>query len=222
MKSRFLYGWRMTTSIETTVFAALEGRRLLTHPFYVRWENGDLSLSELTHYAEQYRFFEQYLPEFLIELSRNFDDGVTRDAVLANLNDEVAAPSHLHLFDQFARAFGAEETEPSPAMADLLDAYRQALCAGGAVAVAGLLAYEVQGAEIAESKKVGLARHYGAGPDALEFWTTHSSLEQDHAQWTLDGLAALSPSDDDVNRGVCLVADGWWNFLSEREAFALA
>jgi pyrroloquinoline-quinone synthase len=212
----------MTTSIEITVLGALEGRRLLTHPFYVRWENGNLSLSELTQYAEQYRFFEEYLPEFLIELSRKFDDGITRDAVLANLNDEVAPPSHLHLFDQFARAYGAQETELSPAMAKLLDAYRLALGEGGAVAVAGLLAYEVQGAEIAESKMGGLERHYGAGPAALEFWATHSSLEQDHAQWTLDGLAALSPSVDDVNRGVGLVADGWWNFLSERESFAVA
>jgi hypothetical protein len=25
-----------------------------------------------------------------------------------------------------------------------------------------------------------------------------------------------------VNRGAGLVADGWWNFLSERESFAVA
>jgi pyrroloquinoline quinone (PQQ) biosynthesis protein C len=222
MKSSFPYGWRMKPSIETTVHAVLQGRRLLTHPFYVRWENGELSLSELTHYAEQYRFFEAYLPEFLTELSGNLDEGTARDAVLANLSDEVTPPSHLNLFDQFAAAYGAQETEISPAMAALLDAYRSALSEGVAVAVAGLLAYEVQGAAIATSKSGGLSLHYGATSTALDFWMAHSSMEENHAHWTTDGLAALSPSDDDVVLGVRLVADAWWNFLSEREALAAA
>jgi pyrroloquinoline-quinone synthase len=212
----------MRNSVEVLVHRSLEGRRLLTHPFYVRWEEGALSRDELTAYAEQYRFFEAYLPEFLTELSGRLEDGPARDAVLANLNDETADPSHLSLFDQFAQAYEAHDANISPAMNALLLAYRTALDEGAAVAVAGLLAYEEQGAEIAVSKRDGLVRHYGGRSPAIDFWTVHGAMEGDHARWTLEGLAALAPPEESVMRGVGLVGGAWWDFLSEREALALA
>jgi pyrroloquinoline quinone (PQQ) biosynthesis protein C len=211
----------MQTKVGSTVHAALEGRRLLTHPFYRRWENGGLAPDELARYAEQYRFFESYLPEFLTQLAARLDDGPTRDAVLSNLNDEVAEPSHLSLFDLFAQAYGARDAAISPAMEALLLSYQTALVEGDAVAVAGLLAYEVQGAAIAESKRDGLVRHYGGTSPAIDFWTVHGSMEENHANWTMEGLEALSPSNEAVVRGTKLVAGAWWDFLSEREALAL-
>ena len=48
----------MTNTVTALLDQALEGRRLLDHPFYRRWENGELIEGELQHYAEQYRFFE--------------------------------------------------------------------------------------------------------------------------------------------------------------------
>jgi pyrroloquinoline-quinone synthase len=210
----------MRNSIEALVHRSLEGRRLLTHPFYVRWEEGALSRDELTAYAEQYRFFEAYLPEFLTALSGRLEDGPARDAVLANLNDETADPSHLSLFDQFAQAYEAHDVSISPAMNALLLAYQTALDEGAAVAVAGLLAYEEQGAEIAVSKREGLIRHYGGHSPAIDFWTVHGAMEGDHARWTLEGLAALAPPEESVMRGVGLVGGAWWDFLSERDALA--
>src|ERR1035438_6629214 len=56
--------------------------------------SGALSTDELKGYAEQYRFFERNLPLFLVDLSDQLIAGPTRDAILANLNDEVAPPSH--------------------------------------------------------------------------------------------------------------------------------
>jgi hypothetical protein len=44
---------------------ALQGRRLLSHPFYQRWSRGDLRLGELGAYAGQYRFIEARLPGWL-------------------------------------------------------------------------------------------------------------------------------------------------------------
>ena len=211
----------MRNSVEALVLRSLDGRRLLTHPFYVRWEEGALSRDELTSYAEQYRFFEAYLPEFLTELSLRLEDGPAREAVLANLNDETATPSHLSLFDQFAQAYGASDVSISPAMSALLMAYQTALGEGVIVAVAGLLAYEEQGAEIAVSKRDGLILHYGGDSPAIDFWTVHGAMEGDHAKWTSEGLAALAPSEESVTRGVELVGGAWWDFLSEREALAL-
>jgi pyrroloquinoline-quinone synthase len=212
----------MTDTLRTIVNEVLQGRRLLEHPFYRRWESGDLTPGELKAYAEQYRFFEAMLPDFLSELAGRLPDGTARTLVESNLNDEVATPSHLDLFGAFAAHYGAEDVDASPAMQSLMSAYRGVLDAGPICGLAGLLAYEVQGAEIAESKAAGLARHYGASEEALEFWRTHGSIEVDHAQWTLDALESLNADDAVVRRSMTEVAAAWWSFLDERDALVAA
>ena len=47
------------------VARAVEGRELLTHPFYQRWEAGQLAPGELAEYAVHYRAFEAALPAVL-------------------------------------------------------------------------------------------------------------------------------------------------------------
>ena len=212
----------MIDTIRAAIDRGLDGRLLLTHPFDRRWEQGALTADELTRYAEQYRFFESYLPEFLGEVASRLDDGPTRRCVLDNLRDETSSPSHLELFDRFAESYGAGDAAISPAMSSLVDAYRTTLDEGVTVAVAGLLAYEVQGGDIASSKAQGLETHYQATPGALDFWLVHGRIEDDHARWTLEGLDALAPSDADIERGVDLVAGAWWAFLDERETLANA
>ena len=61
--------------INSVVAAALDGKRLLDHPFYRRWEAGEVTLGELADYASQYRHFESYLPRFLGELAESLPEG---------------------------------------------------------------------------------------------------------------------------------------------------
>ena len=197
---------------------ALEGRHLLDHPFYRRWERGDLVDGELQSYAEQYRFFETCLPSFLAELADRLPSGVARDAVADNLRDEVSTPSHLEMFDWFARHYGAGRVAVSPAMANLIAVYRSVLMAGNGPALAGLLAYELQGAEIAITKSTGLREHYGATSTATSFWDAHGEIEQDHATWTMAGLESLDVAEDVIEHAAREVADAWWAFLTERDA----
>jgi pyrroloquinoline-quinone synthase len=189
----------------------------LNHPFYQRWEAGELSLEELRLYAEQYRHFEAMLPEFLRRLSSELPNGVARDSVLKNLADEVATPSHLDLFENFATFYGALDVPLTAAMRRLVDAYFEVLTDGPAEALAGLWAYESQGAGIADSKAEGLAQYYGANHDALTFWMAHGSIEGDHAKWTLEALEALKPDEDVVLQAARVIANAWWEFLDERE-----
>lgn len=194
--------------------------RLLNHPFYRRWEAGELSHVELQHYAEQYRYFEQMLPLYLTRLANELPDGLARESVLMNLSDEVSPPSHLELFEQFAKFYDADREAASPAMTGLVDTYFAVLEQGCAAALAGLWAYESQGAEIADSKAEGLATHFGASEEALAFWLAHGSVEGDHAAWTLDALNALDPDSNEVRNSVRRIAEAWWAFLDERELVA--
>jgi pyrroloquinoline-quinone synthase len=210
----------MNADLETCVRESLADRQLLEHPFYRRWEAGELSREELTRYAEQYRHFEAMMPDFLAALADHLDPGIARDFVEANLRDEVTPPSHLELFDRFAAAYGATDTPPSPAMEALLSAYREVAECGPVSALAGLLAYESQGAAVADSKGAGLAQHYRAPHGALDFWIQHSSIEGDHAQWTLDALDSLEGNLDVVRSAARTIAEAWWGFLDERELLA--
>jgi len=208
------------TNATNPIDAALEGRRLLDHPFYRRWEAGQLAPFELTGYAEQYRHFEAALPSILQATISQLDEGVARRALQHNLDDEVAAPSHLELFDRFAAAYGARWMPPSPAMAALLATYRAQVAAGPVQAVAGLAAYEVQGADVATSKAEGLATHYGADRSALEFWELHGTVEAHHGQSCREALDQFEATPEVVTAAAAAVASAWWGFLDEREALA--
>lgn len=207
----------MHTQISDALVNSLSDRQLLSHPFYQRWEAGQLSRDELTSYAEQYRYFETMLPTFLHSLSEQLPEGSVRDAVLDNLRDETTPPSHLELFELFATHYGATNAAASPAMANLLEAYRDLLDRGPQSALAGLWAYESQGAAIAKSKAEGLRAHYGVDNDAATFWDAHWLVEGDHAAWTLDALSTLDPDNDEAAASARLIGDAWWTFLDERE-----
>ena len=178
----------MTHSLDTVLELSIRDRKLLDDPFYQRWEVGGLSLDEIRLYAEQYRYFEEMLPRFLEQLAQEVPDGFVRESVLKNLADEIEEPSHLKLFEQFARFYQASVAPISPAMKWLVEAYSEVLNEGPSAALAGLWAYESQGAGIADSKAKGLATHYGAIDESLSFWEAHGTIEDDHAKWTLDAL----------------------------------
>ena len=196
--------------------------RLLEHPFYRRWEEGALVEGELANYASQYRFFEAQLPSFLEALSAQLD-GEAAALVVANLADEVAGPAtHLELFDRFAASVEApSDVEISPAMKALVDVYADALAAGDTTFALGVLAgYEVQAAEVADTKGTGLATHYGVDEKGREFWALHAALEADHADWTLTAASGLDATR--FAEGAQASAAAWWGYLDEREALVAA
>ncbi len=208
--------------IEAVIASSIGDRRLLSHPFYQRWLEGGLQLSELAAYAAQYRYFEEQLPGFLAAVLEQLPDGQARDLVAANLADEQSVPApHLELFETFGAAVGAESEPPTPATQALVSCYARWAESGGAAAVGALAAYEVQAAEVAASKADGLRSRYGLGASATEFWDVHATADVDHAQWVVEALAELAgPSQDfgTIAAAVDDAAGAWWSWLDEREA----
>ena len=149
--------------IDEVLAEAIVGRRLLTHPFYRRWEAGTLTEGELAAYAEQYRHIERELPVTLAAIADALPAGRARDLVEANLADELGTPEpHAQLFESFARAAGATPDAPAtPSTAALLAVVRTTAANDPVAALAMIAAYEVQAADIAASKGDGLRRHYG-------------------------------------------------------------
>jgi len=212
-------GYHPAMDLTLTVTGILEGRTLLSHPLYRRWEEGGLKDGELASYASQYLHVERQLPDTLAATIASTPDGRVRSLLQENLDDELGKPiPHVELFDGFARAVDAVETAPTPATAALVDLYRTAPAVGSAFALGVLAAYEVQAAAIARSKADGLRDHYGLDETATAFWDLHAELEDAHADWTLDAASTLD--DAEFVRGVATSRDAWWAFLDDRELAA--
>ena len=226
--------------LQETLTQVIADLRLLDHPFYKRWEAGELDAGELGRYATQYRFFEAFIPDYLESIMGAIGQDASLQGASAALNliesnlaDERGNPvPHVELFDQFAVAVGAYangQTDPSPAILSLLDSYADALSKGAAAALGAFCAYEMQSSEIASSKGDGLRRHYGADSSTTEFWDLHAKIDLDHADWTRQALESLIASSDqpDATRTEVLTsardsAQAWWKFLDEREACRIA
>jgi pyrroloquinoline-quinone synthase len=212
----------LRAQVEELVESVLTDRRLLSHPFYRRWEAGALSPGELAAYAGQYRHFEAALPSVLESVAGSIPQCRARRLVQANLRDERGEPvPHLTLFDDFAAVVGAPESvEPTPAMRSLVGRYRSYSDQGPVPALAALAAYEVQSAAVAASKGAGLRAHYGLDALGTGFWDVHAAVDGSHAEWMLQALADLTDDPKSVVEPAAAGAEAWWDFLTEREEAA--
>jgi pyrroloquinoline-quinone synthase len=214
--------------LAAAVTSALQDRRLLTHPFYQRWEAGELRPAELAEYAVHYRAFEAVLPEVLGTVVDQLMAEAEYDAaelVARNLADELDHPEpHLALFDAFAAALPDTPVAEGPGAAarELAETYRALARRSPAAAIAGLAAYETQAAAIAATKGDGLRRWYGLDAAGTRFWDVHSSMDADHGDWAVDALAMLGADADEVAEGARLAADAWWALLDERQTEGVA
>ena len=145
--------------------AARERWNVLEHPFYVRWERGDLTQDELALYAGEYR-------HAVVALAR-----AARTAGLHA--DEEAA--HIGLWDDFASAVGTEGAEPLPESRCCASAWAAADDELGAAAI--LYAIEAGQPAISETKLRGLVEHYGfaEGSEAVEYFVLHGERDHEHA-----------------------------------------
>jgi pyrroloquinoline quinone (PQQ) biosynthesis protein C len=204
--------------LRAEVSAALADRQLLRHPFYLRWEAGELALGDIAAYASQYSYFEASLPTMLRRLVAQLGDHPAAESVRRNLDDEESNPMpHVELFATFAAAVGARAGPATAAARHLVDTYTALIDVGPAAGLAAMVAYEMQAPAIAASKADGLRKHYGIDAAGTAFWDVHATMDTDHADWTFEALAGLPVVAGTVVTSARAGADAWWEFLDERE-----
>ena len=148
---------------------AQERWNVLRHPFYVRWEEGDLTREELQTYAGQYR----HAVAAVAQASRN-------GAALGDDGHAAEEAAHVTLWDAWATSLGGEPAEASTETAACADAWAP----DDALAATAVL-YAIESAQpaIAETKLRGLVEHYGYRPDspAVTYFQVHAERDHDHA-----------------------------------------
>jgi pyrroloquinoline-quinone synthase len=187
--------------------ADAQGRwNVLEHPFYTRWERGELTRDELAFYAGEYR-------HAVVALARQAEA-----AGSAHAAEEAA---HVRLWDDFARALDADLARaPRAETAACADSWT-----GGEDRLERLaVMYAIESAQpaISETKLAGLVSHYGFdadGPGAAYF-ALHAERDLEHAEESRELLAAEA-TEADVERLVAAAEAalrGNWRLLDGVEA----
>ena len=145
---------------------------VLEHPFYTRWEKGELTPDELGYYAGQYR-------HAVVALAQTAAHAADADpSVREHADDEEA---HIELWDDFARAAGAAtDSAPRAETQECIQAWTRG---DGLEALAILYAVESGQPAISSTKLTGLVEHYGYTPDspATAYFRLHAELDHEHA-----------------------------------------
>jgi pyrroloquinoline-quinone synthase len=173
---------------------------VLEHPFYARWERGELTQGELSFYAGEYR-------HAVVALA---------DAAAAGGDPEHAAEetAHVGLWDEFAGALSAPlDREPTPETAKCAEAWRPH---DSLEARAVLYAVESSQPEIARTKLAGLVDHYGFTPGSkgTEYFELHAERDQDHAAASAEVLRQAPPeAADRLVAAATAALEGNWRLL---------
>ena len=145
---------------------------VLEHPFYTRWEKGELRQEELGYYAGQYR-------HAVVALAATARQAADADPTVREHADDEEA--HIELWDDFGSAAGATDGTPRDETRECVRAWTGG--SDGLEALAILYALESGQPAISSTKLTGLVEHYGYTPDspATAYFRLHAELDHEHA-----------------------------------------
>lgn len=160
---------------------ARERWNVLRHPFYTRWERGELTRDELGFYAGEYRHAVVALAETA--------------AAAGDPEHAREEAEHVALWDAFAAELDAPlDRDPTPETAACARAWSRP---DRLEALAALYAVESAQPAISETKLRGLVEHYGfrSDTDGTEYFVLHAERDKEHARAARAALAEAEPAE---------------------------
>ena len=200
----------------------LDKLHLLNHPFYVAWEQGELTQEILQDYAEQYYQHIKAFPRYISATHSMCEDIEKRKLLLDNLSDEENFnKDHPMLWKQFALAAGADESsldlvKQEYFTSDLIENFFRLSRSSYAEGLGALYAYERQVPEIAETKIKGLIDHYNISTDqGLEYFVVHKDADVLHREQSEKLMLQLNEEEQVLAEEAALSTGHMlWSFLS--------
>jgi pyrroloquinoline-quinone synthase len=150
---------------------------VLEHPFYQRWSAGELSREELAEYSGQYRHATAAIARLSASVAESAPEGER-----AELRRHAAEEAdHIALWDGFVEAVGGDVAAvPTPETKECVDAWTAS--DDRLSQLVRLYAIESGQPAISQTKREGLAEHYGIGDGAgNEYFRVHEKADVDHA-----------------------------------------
>jgi pyrroloquinoline-quinone synthase len=150
---------------------------VLEHPFYQRWSAGELSRDELARYSGQYRHATAAIARLSATVAESAPES-ERAELRRHAEEEEA---HIALWDGFVAEMGGEvAAAPTPETQECVDAWTAA--DGRLAQFVRLYAIESGQPAISQTKREGLAAHYGIGDGpGNEYFRVHEHADVEHA-----------------------------------------
>jgi pyrroloquinoline-quinone synthase len=170
---------------------------VLEHPFYQRWNAGELTQGELRIYAGEYRHAVLALAEASAGAAEAAEEP-HRAGLRLHAEEEA---SHVLMWDGFAGAAGdgaASHAQPvTPETAGCVRAWTAGEDLLEHLAV--LYVLEAGQPAISRTKIEGLTSHYGYSPEgpATEYFRVHESLDVEHARQARELIEMLMAEEAD-------------------------
>jgi pyrroloquinoline-quinone synthase len=180
-------------------------RNILEHPFYTRWERGELSRSELATYAGEYR-------HAVVALA----GAAEAAAPLAGGDHAEEERAHVALWDDFAAVLDADlDRRPNSATEHCATAWTSAEDPLEALAI--LYAIEAGQPEVSQTKLEGLVEHYGfaEAESGTAYFRIHADRDLEHAAHSREVLErrAAAEDEDRLVAAAKRALDGNWELL---------
>jgi pyrroloquinoline-quinone synthase len=195
------------------LFNRLDGARerwdVLKHPFYRRWECGELSRDELGFYAGEYR-------RAVVALAHTAAAGGSKEHAAEEL-------AHVDLWDDFAAALDAPlDRGPTPETAECVSSWTRD---EPLEAAAVMYALESSQPAISRTKLTGLVDHYGFEADSpgAAYFALHAERDHEHAaeaRSMLESGASRADTDRLVAAAEAALAGNWRLLDGVDRAFA--
>lgn len=167
----------MSNDVWQRIEQARDRWNVLEHPFYQRWSAGELSREELAEYSGQYR----HATAAIARLSASVADSAP-DAERAELRRHAEEEAdHIALWDGFVEAVGGEvAAAPTPETKECVDVWTAS--DDRLSQLVRLYAIESGQPAISQTKREGLAAHYGIGDGpGNEYFRVHEKADVEHA-----------------------------------------
>jgi pyrroloquinoline-quinone synthase len=156
---------------------ARERWNVLEHPFYQRWSMGELSREELAAYSGQYRHATAAIARLSASVAESAPEAERAELRRHAEEEEV----HIALWDGFVEAVGGEVAAvPSPETKECVDCWTAE--DDRLAQLVRLYAIESGQPAISQTKREGLAEHYGVGDGpGNEYFRIHEKVDVEHA-----------------------------------------
>lgn len=205
--------------------AKIADRSILTHPFYVAWQAGELSKDDLRTYAVDYYPHVAAFPGYLRAAIDRTEDARVAAELTDNLHDEMHEPeAHPVLWLDFAAGLGADRhavanAEATEKTAATVAGFDRCAARSDAAALASLYAYESQQPEVARQKSDGLRDTYGIEDEKTRaYFEVHAEADIEHRAGEREALIHVieqggQAAADDALAATDEALDAYWTLL---------